>query len=389
MGWRVLAASAALAGALVGCKSEPPWITKDDLHQARLPEREPEAVARMQKPDGNPSGKRSHTLLDASPGAIGDPGNAELAVSIRATVNGHPILNEEVRQACRPRLMETLALPESERLAAQQKVLTDTLERLIERELLYQDAEARLNSRPEGKRFWKRLQDKAGEDFDKWLRLAKKHFGAKTDEDLKALMRQEGLSMATLQEAKRREYIASQWLQQRVVPAFDLIGHEQIVEYYHQHPEEFLIADAVQWQDIFISLTDHGRDEARQIAEQVVRRARAGEDFRKLAREVDRDFSFSKGDGYGQKRGSIRPPELEPLLFRMTDGQVSDPVELPAGFHVVRLVHRDYAGMQPLDDKVQTRIRDRLRQEVFERESKRVLADLKSKATIEYTTQKQ
>ena len=68
----------------------------------------------------------------------------------------------------------------------------------------------------------------------------------------------------------------------------------------------------------------------------------------------------------------------------MKDGQVGPLIELTNGFHVIKLVHRDHAGQQPFDEKTQTRIREKLRDETSQRELKRLLNELKYKARIEY-----
>ncbi len=71
-------------------------------------------------------------------------------------------------------------------------------------------------------------------------------------------------------------------------------------------------------------------------------------------------------------------------MFSLKDGQVGPVVELPTGFHVVKLVHRDFACQLPFDEKVQKQIRDKLRNELFQREIQLIVKQLKRKAVIEY-----
>jgi parvulin-like peptidyl-prolyl isomerase len=100
----------------------------------------------------------------------------------------------------------------------------------------------------------------------------------------------------------------------------------------------------------------------------------------------DGDSKYRNGEGYGHRRGEIRPPEAESVLFDLRDGQVGPLIELANGFHVIRLVHRDYAGRMSLDEKVQTRIRDKLKEETMSREYKSFVNKLRAKATIQYST---
>src|SRR5262249_59709513 len=90
-----------------------------------------------------------------------------------------------------------------------------------------------------------------------------------------------------------------------------------------------------------------------------------------------------EGVGWGRHQGEIRPPEAEPFLFKMHDGEV-ELVEVPSGIHIIRLVHREHAGKKPFSDEtVQNQIRDKLRNEMGNREIKRILAELKRRAVIE------
>jgi peptidylprolyl isomerase len=209
----------------------------------------------------------------------------------------------------------------------------------------------------------------------------------KTDDEVKEWLAAQGLSIDCMRKQKEKQLIAEEYLRQMVMPFVDRIGHEQIVEYYRGHPEEFQVAESIKWQDLLIDVSRYSsREEARQVAQQVARRIQMKEDFLKLAELYNpQAFQFTRGDGYGQKRGEIQPREAEPVLFALRDGDVTL-VEMPTGFHVVRMVNHTYAGRMPLDDKVQTQIRDKLRNEVGIREQKRFLAHLKANATIAYSS---
>src|SRR5207302_6757377 len=136
------------------------------------------------------------------------------------------------------------------------------------------------------------------------------------------------------------------------------------------------------WQDLFIAVGPKHTTlaDARRFGEELVARLRRGEDFTKLTEFDDGDSRYRNGDGYGQRRGEIKPPELEPHLFRMRDGDIGPVVELTTGIHVFRLVQREQAGQMPFSDTVQATIRGKLKSEIANREYKRILSDLRSKA---------
>jgi len=67
----------------------------------------------------------------------------------------------------------------------------------------------------------------------------------------------------------------------------------------------------------------------------------------------------------------------------MKPGEVGPVIELPTGFHVFRLVKREYAGQTPFNDQVQDEIRKKLQMQIAEREWKYMMTDLRKKARVQ------
>jgi peptidyl-prolyl cis-trans isomerase SurA len=160
------------------------------------------------------------------------------------------------------------------------------------------------------------------------------------------------------------------------------ITHEVILDYYNSHQNEYQNVDRVQWHDVFIAVgPKHPTlEQARLFAKQVVELWQHGADISKLMEYDDGDSKLRKGMGAGELRGDIRPAELEPYLFHMKEGEIGPLVDIATGVHVFRLVKREVAGLMPFDDKVQVMIGNRLKGEMYERESRRIIHDLREKA---------
>jgi peptidyl-prolyl cis-trans isomerase SurA len=346
------------------------------------------AVSRMQKADHEAaktsSASKPKSPLDQSPKPTGDAASGETISSIRALVNDVPIFDEEVRSACATLLARTRDLPEPDRTRIQSEILHNSLEQLVQRELVIQDAMSKLNQG--GKRLLEKVREAAGKEFDRQINDIKKQTGVKTDEEFQEFLRRQGISLSGMKRQSERQFIASEYMRSRVMLHIDALGHEDIYGYYLQHPEEFQIVDGVKWQDLFIDANKQGRtrEQARQLADEIVGRLRNGAKFEEFASSNDGETAFREGQGYGTVRGEIQPREAEPILFQLTEGAVGPVIELPTGFHVIRLVHRDRAGKMPFDENTQIIIRDKLRKEIATRESQRILDELKRKAQIDY-----
>ncbi len=381
----------AFALAMCGCVSpQPHWGAIEGAPPVSLPPRseaeraDTPSIARSQKPETDGAKAPDGPPLPTAPPAdliTGTP-----AARVGATVNNEAILNEEVLAGAFQELMNARDMAEPERSQRRAEIWNQSLNQLVEREVVLQDAFAKLKK--VSKSQVEKLTAEAGEEFDKSvLRGWMKRASVKSEEEFREMLKAQGVSLDMLRRQWERNFMMMEYLRSRVHPYLDEVGPRQILEYYDKHPEEFQRPDAVQWQDIFV-LADNkfaSRAEAHHLAEQLAERARGGEDFAKLAEKYDNgDSSFRKGEGIGTKRGDIKPSEAENVLFQLKDGETAV-VELEKGFHVIRLVKRDYAGQTPFDVKTQKQIKEKLTNEIGQLEMKRIVNKLKRDAVIVYT----
>jgi len=331
-----------------------------------------EPVQRGQKEDRVTPG-----LLEIRPD---DPGSRENRTArIRAIVNGEAILEEEVLAAS----FQQLVGVKSEKEKAD--VLNAKLQELIEREVILCDARDKLGKIKEG-RILKELKEFASKEFEKqWLHKMMRANKMDDEAQFTKFMRDAGMPVELMRRQWERNFIAMEYVRSRVEPTLNKVGHLEVAEYYEKHPKEFQVEDSLVWQDLFVAKSRHATPAAaRQFAEALLTRVRNGEDFYKLSRQFDNGDSSLRenAEGTGHRRGEIKPPEAESVLWAMRPGQAAL-VELDFGYHVIKLQERQYAGVKPFDDKVQKEIKDKIKNEIFMTEMKRFVNELKRKAVIE------
>lgn len=352
MKWRHLAALVVISA---GCQTEAPFLG--------APASSP-AVARAQQ---------------AEPVHI----EGVLTSSIRATVNSRPILDDELREACWAQLREADQLSEPERSVRQQEILKRELDKLIDREVIISEAEERLKTRQQ---ILDKLKELAEKEYDKQIASMQQRAGTQNEQDFRRILASQGMTLPNLRRQIERNFMSGEYMRSRIFPLIEQVGHAELRQYYVEHPGEFQNEDRCKWQDIFIDagsskFTNHA--EPRQLAEHIAEQARRGVDWAELSSKFNMgESSYRNGDGLGQKHGEIKPAELEATLFQMSQGQTAI-IELPTGYHVIRLLQRDVAGQQPFDDKTQADIRKKLQNLIADREYKRIVKELRAKATIQ------
>ena len=257
------------------------------------------------------------------------------------------------------------------------------MQRLIERELVLEEATRRI--RAIGKmQILADLEKEAKKEAEKQMREIKEKVKAKSDAEFKTMLEAQGLTESGMRRQFQRNFMMIEYVRNIVFPIANRIGLQQVRDYYEQHPNEFKTEDKVTWQDIFIDGSRFPTPAAaRQYAASVLAQARAGKDFAALVMQHDNgDARLRHGTGLGQKHGEIVPPQVEPTVWSLKAGEVGPLVDMGFGYHIVRVAERQFAGRKPFDEACQQAIRKKLQGQIADREYKRMVDDLRKKATV-------
>jgi peptidyl-prolyl cis-trans isomerase D len=125
--------------------------------------------------------------------------------------------------------------------------------------------------------------------------------------------------------------------------------------FYKEHAAEFEEPKRLRVAHVLVRVPPVGGSDAENAAkakvEDVIKRAKGGEDFGKLARELSEDKASAVQGG---DLGFVGPGELvapfEQAAFALKKGEISEPVRTPFGYHAIRVIDVKEGGKTPLKE---------------------------------------
>jgi len=167
-------------------------------------------------------------------------------------------------------------------------------------------------------------------------------------------------------------------------------------KYYEDNPAKFEEPEMVRASHILLvttdpktnaDLSDEQKAAKRKQMEGLLKRARAGEDFAKLAKEYSEDpGSKDKGGEYKFPRNQM-VPEFEAAAFSLSTNQVSDIVTTRFGYHIIKLNEKIPAKKVDYD-KAANDIKEGLTQQALQKQFPDYIAKLKKEAGVEIIDEK-
>ncbi len=130
---------------------------------------------------------------------------------------------------------------------------------------------------------------------------------------------------------------------------------EAVKTYYDAHRDDrFTAPEEIRARHILIKVPpdadEQQRAEARKKAEDALAKVQKGGDFAKLAQQISEDAgSASKGGDLGLFSRGKMVPAFDAAAFALEPGAVSDVVESPFGFHIIKVEDKLPGGQKPLE----------------------------------------
>lgn len=224
------------------------------------------------------------------------------------------------------------------------------LTEVLQREVLYQEAL---------RRGFSVTDDALNENYQRRLRSLQERFTAQgeappTEAEILA---QSGQSPEEARESMRKIMLVNQ--------AFDAITKEsdaavtdaEVTSFYRARPELFERPDRMHLRQIFVRPKAVGREadeaaweEAKSRIDRARARIRAGESFETVARNASDAPDREQGGDMGPIPTDGLPPFYAEPAAKMNQGDISDVIRSPHGFHLIQLISHEAGDTAPLEE---------------------------------------
>ena len=206
------------------------------------------------------------------------------------------------------------------------------------------------------------------------------------DGNFQKAMKAQGMTIERLRSDARTEMAIAKMMNAQVASAAPATDAEA-KEFYDKNPDKFKRPESVRASHILIGVkkdaTDADKAQARGRIDQILKRAKAGEDFAVLAREQSQDTGSAAQGGdlnYFVKGQMVQP--FDQVAFALKPNEISDVVTTEFGYHIIKVVDHKPAGALPLDE-VSANIKQFLTEQKKQQTAEAFITQLKQKSKVE------
>jgi peptidyl-prolyl cis-trans isomerase SurA len=342
--------------------SSPPPAAATELSSAALPELATiETPAKAAAPVVADPSKTAPTLVDdqvkrTSDRTSDDPSALKINdrkvkeqnyITFRAAAVGNEIITiNELQEAVKIQMtgdpmLQGMEKNSAEYRAIMNQVAATTLNNLIDQRLLIQEAKAKMKGK--GEQAFNEFIENLWRTEE--LPALKNRYRVANVHELKMKLREEGKNYDTLKEAYCKKQMAHEFIRGEIrhQVTFD---QPELRAYYNAHLSEFVKDARMTWREIEVNVGRYpDRATARRKADELLARLLHNESFETIARNFSNGPTASQGGVYvDMTPGSYGIPSVNDELNRIPVGQISQVIEAPNSFHIIRVESRREKG---------------------------------------------
>jgi peptidyl-prolyl cis-trans isomerase C len=188
-----------------------------------------------------------------------------------------------------------------------------------------------------------------------------------------------------LKDLARRNIVIDNLMQKEVFSKIT-ITEADVKKFYDDNPDKFKMPERTQASHILISAdqkaTPEDKKKAKEKAEAIRKRVAKGEDFATVAKAESNCPSAAKGGDLGYFGKGQMVPEFEKAAAALKLGELSDVVESPFGYHIIKVMDRKPADTVKFAE-VKDKIEDYLKGQKAQKPMSDYVEKIKKEAKVE------
>ena len=206
-------------------------------------------------------------------------------------------------------------------------------------------------------------------------------YHAANEHELKEKLAEQGQTLDEIREAYKLDFLAKGFMEQKLGPKMK-VELPEMRDYYNAHLHDFDRPAQVVWREVLVEVEKSpSRAAARQKADAILARLTRGEDFEKVAQTASEGPNKAKGGLWETTPGGYAVEAVNSALQTLPQKQISQVIEGPSSYHIVRVESRRDAGPARFDE-VQDESREKLHRFKIQKESTAYIDNLRAKTIV-------
>lgn len=270
----------------------------------------------------------------------------EVIEAIVAIVNDDIITLSDYKQEFEMRYQSLRSQYEGEEFSRQYKQMRENLlESMITDLLLLQEAEEK--------------EIDVSEQVKMTIENIKKENAINSDEQLKRLMRQQGINFEEWKKQVERNQLRQAVIFSEVVRGI-AIDDSELVQYYNQHKEEFTEPTEYELKAVYISSQGKSKEEIEEKKRIILERLKSGEKFSGIAQEYSEGPERESGGSLGSYKKGELAKNLEQAVESIKVGEITSWVKVKTGWYLLKLVGKKEKRVKPFEE-----VRQEIEEKIF------------------------
>ncbi|MBI1912466.1 MAG: peptidylprolyl isomerase [Deltaproteobacteria bacterium] len=251
------------------------------------------------------------------------------------------------------------------------------IENIINNELIYKAAKDA------------KLDDVNQKDIDAEVKKLKKQLPK--GDTLEKVLKRSSMTMADLRDDFKKDIVVKKMAKVKgeeiKKKSEESVNEAFMKDYYQKNLNKFKEPEQIRLRSILIKADPSGGQRAwndsLKKAQEISKKAKAGEDFAKLAETNSQDPFAKKGGDMGWAHKGSLFPEIDTAAGKMKVGEVSDPIMTIYGYHIIKFEENKPTVQKKFEDLNQKSLEKELEQKEYKRLWDEWIKGLRASAQIE------